>query len=150
MKSGKPPILINTDRLPDNSDEQRKWVLRQRATMANLKTPKSQGGFRFELLRKVAVASCVGVDGAPIAYVISGFFKDANSWFPLRYHKEFTQRACCWPFLEEFTVKRRAECAAVLLARRLGVRVAKGIAESISEADLAFYYPVESKEGSEA
>ena len=143
----KPPVLINTDRLPDNSNEQRKWELRQGVGAANLKKQKGQGGFHLEALEKVAVMSCIGVDGVPIAHVLTGFFKGASSYFPLRYHSEFSQRACCWPFLEEFTNKRRAECAAVLLARRLGVRVARGIAESVSESDLAFYYPVESREG---
>ena len=142
-----PPVLINTDRLPDNSNEQRKWELRQGVGAAKLKKQKGQGGFHFEALEKVAVMSCIGVDGVPIAHVLTGFFKGASSYFPLRYHSEFSQRAICWPFLEEFSNKRRAECAAVLLARRLGVRVARGIADSVSESDLAFYYPVESREG---
>ena len=134
-KNEKPPVLINTDRLPNNSNEQRKWELRQGVGAANLKKQKGQGGFHFEALEKVAVMSCIGVDGVPIAHVLTGFFKGASSYFPLRYHSEFSQRACCWPFLEEFTNKRRAECAAVLLARRLGARVAMGIVESVSDSN---------------
>lgn len=150
-KNEKPPVLINTDRLPDNSNEQRKWELRQaRQGMLQKngeKKQKYQGAFRLDALKKLVVLSCVDARGISIAYVVGGFFDSIVSVFPLRYVHEFSRRGDCWPFLEEFTIRRRAECAAVLLARRLGVRVARGIEESISESDLVFYYPVESREG---
>ena len=145
-KNEKPPVLINMDRLPDNSNEQRKWELRQGVGAANLKKQKDQGGFRLGAVKKLVVMTCLDPYGGS-TYVVGGFFESVVSVFPLRYIHGLSQRVDCWPFLEEFTNKRRAECAAVLLARRLGVRVARGIADSVSESDLAFYYPVESREG---
>ena len=145
-KNEKPPVLINMDRLPDNSNEQRKWELRQGVGAANLKKQKDQGGFRLDAVKKLVVMTCLDPYGGS-TYVVGGFCESVVSVFRLRYIRGLSQRVDCWPFLEEFTNKRRAECAAVLLARRLGVRVARGIAESVSESDLAFYYPVESREG---
>lgn len=150
----KSPRTINTDRLPDNSQENAAWLLRQKQGLAPKEqdlSPKDNGKALdrrpcVETLEKLILRSCIGVDGAPISYIIAGCFKHGGTGMPLRYIPAFSQRADCWPFLEEFVVRRRAECAAVLLARRLGVGTTKTIEEAVSEADLSFYYPVESRE----
>ena len=99
-----------------------------------------------EKLTKLTLRTCTGVDGSPISYIVAGCFKCGVTPYPLRYLCSFSQRPECWPFLDEFVVRRRAACAAVLLAHRLGVKVTQNIAESVNRNDFAFYYPIESKE----
>jgi len=145
----KPPILINADRLPDNSEETIKWMQRHGIVNCPKDDPVDSVNHYISRLQKLTLRTCVGPDGTPIGFVIAGIFKKCKEAIPLRYTAEFSRRADCWPFLEEFVVRRRAECAAVLLGRRLGVRPTKPIVDSVTKTDLEYYYPVESREKGE-
>ena len=80
-------------------------------------------------------------------FEIAGSFNNGEQ-HPLRKLPEFSSRPDCWQFLEYFVVRRKAECAAVLLSKRLGVKVAKSISGIVTDNDLALYYPAELLHGS--
>ena len=91
-------------------------------------------------IRRLCLRARFGLDGKPDAYVICG-----KKGFPLRYCAEFSRRAEFVPFLEEFSTRKQAECAMVVLARKLGSRVAEAIAKKTTDEDIAKYFPEESQ-----
>lgn len=79
-------------------------------------------------------------------FELAGRF-DNGEQHPLRKLPMFSSRPDCQPFLEYFVKGRKAECAALLLSKRLGVKVAKSISGIVTDNDLALYYPAELQHG---
>lgn len=92
-------------------------------------------------IKKLFLRTRLGVDGEPVSYVICIGDKQ-----PLRYCAAFSMRAEFAPFLEEFTTLKWASSALVLLARKLGVKAAESAAKNVTDRDIAFYFPEESRE----
>jgi len=79
-------------------------------------------------------------------FELAGRFNNGQQ-HPLQKLPMFSSRSDCRQFLKYFVVRRKAECAAVLLSKQLGVKVAKSISGIVTDNDLALYYPAELQHG---
>ena len=101
--------------------------------------------FCVKTLKEIIVQPCAEVYGRMHLFEIVGHFANGER-HPLRKLPRFSERLDCQQFLEDFVVRRKAECAAVLLSKRLAVKVAETITRVVTDDDFAHYFPVESRE----
>jgi len=135
----KPPILINTDRLPDNSIEQRKYDLRQ-WRLSLKRQPLEKIVKRFQ---SVCVYERYDKRGVPYEYLVGVYYPNTEGAYPLF---SISALAGCRELRElmtPFKDRQRAECAAVLASRVLDVKIARRSADGVTEEQLANVFPTE-------